>query len=659
VLRSDVGISGAVEHSVILGAAAGLVLTAPTCFLGIPLPSRRSKKDQAEPAESAAASESPTGAAETTATAAAPKLSKSAARRRRRRTVQPSQDAVVAQRPVSDDGRPVVAKGEAEQAPGDGKPARQHAGRSQASPAHAGEAPRKSSRRGGRRRSPRDSESRESESTDRASASARDDGSPAERPALFAALGVNDELLDALAKLKFVTPTDIQLELIPIALQGRDCIGQAKTGTGKTAAFGLPMLQMIEPGQASAGLVLVPTRELAKQVNDHFEQLGRTRPLRTALLYGGVPIGRQMDDLRRGCEIVIGTPGRVLDHIGRRTLKVSQVRFVVLDEVDRMLDIGFRDDIRRILRDIPENNRQTIFVSATLDEDIRKLARTFMRDPLEVNVSHDVLTVDSIEQGFVTSDPHDKFPTLLGFIKHEAPTMAIVFTNTKMAARRVAKRLKDAGVNCKEIHGDLMQNRRERVMASFRQAKIQILVATDLASRGIDVMDVSHIVNYDLPPDPSVYVHRVGRTARMGRSGYAMSLVTREQGKLLTEIEKHINKELPRIEGPWVIDRPPLEPPSGADPRSRLRHGEKEGRSGSGGRGRHDAKATDGAAQPEGSGTKPEGSGTKPEGSGEKATDAARQDDSRLRDPVFESLGLRPVRRTLGSRFRQSRRGRR
>ncbi len=424
----------------------------------------------------------------------------------------------------------------------------------------------------------------------------------------FADMGLNEGLLKALARLKFVKPTDIQAHLIPIALKGRDCLGQAKTGTGKTAAFVIPMLQNFEPGVPLQGLILVPTRELARQVCEHIKELAWKQPIKTALLYGGQRITAQLPQLKAGPEIVIGTPGRILDLMRRGMLKFDKVRLAVLDEVDRMLDIGFRDDIRRILREVSKD-RQTIFVSATFDEEITKLARTFMRDPVEVNVSKDALTVESIEQGFVTVERHDKFATLLGFIKHEAPTLAIVFTNTKMSARKVARRLKEAGVKCREIHGDLMQHRRERVMEGFRKADFQILVATDLASRGIDVMEVSHIVNYDLPPDPSVYVHRVGRTARMGNRGYAMSFVPREEGKLLTAIEMHINKELLRIEGAWIVDRGPRDP-------------------------------FDGPAEP-------------------KAEPVSRLKESLVRDPVLESMGLRPVRRTLGSRFRKSRRGRR
>lgn len=438
----------------------------------------------------------------------------------------------------------------------------------------------------------------------------------------FDELGLDESLLKALAHLKFERPTPIQASLIPVALAGRDALGQAKTGTGKTAAFALPMLQLTRPGGGLQSMVLVPTRELAKQVAEHVRDLGEFHPLNAAVLYGGQRIERQVAQLKAHPELLIGTPGRIIDMLQRRLISLHGIRLVVLDEVDRMLDIGFRDDIRKILKKLPDEH-QTIFVSATIDEEINKLARTFMRDPVEVNVSRDTITVDKIEQEYVSVDPHDKFATLRAFLKHEAPTLAIVFTNTKHAARRVAMRLKDLGVHCKEIHGDLMQTRRDKVMESFRKAHIQVLVATDLVSRGIDVLEVSHIVNYDVPPDPKVYVHRVGRTARMGRNGYALTLVTPEQGKLLTAIEMHINREIPQLDAPWVVKRRPAAaepaaatpaPPAGAP---------------------HEAAEGDGAFQV-----------------------PSRYVESLRRDALFDSLGFRPLRRTLGSRFRAARRKR-
>jgi ATP-dependent RNA helicase DeaD len=426
----------------------------------------------------------------------------------------------------------------------------------------------------------------------------------------FASLGLSAELLAVLEKLDFHTPTDIQRELIPHALAGKDCLGQAKTGTGKTAAFALPMLQRLKSGGGFQGLVLVPTRELALQVDQHVRMLGENHPLKTLLVYGGTRIKHNLQRLKDKREIVVGTPGRVLDLTGRGALDLSKTKIAVLDEVDRMLDIGFRDDIRRILRQI-KGKHQTIFVSATITDDIRRLARSFMHEPVELDVSADKLTVDEIQQDFVAVHPQDKYLTLLGFLKQENPKLVIVFTNTKHSARRIAQRLKHSGINCKEIHGDLDQRRRERVMKSFRNAHIQVLVATDLASRGLDVMEVSHIVNYDVPEDASAYVHRVGRTARMGQSGYAVTFVTPEQGKLLTEIEKLINKELNQHHAPWVIRRARPEPAKDEE-----------------------------AAKENGSRT------------------PARFSEALQRDADLDASGVKPVPRTLGSRFRSTRRRR-
>lgn len=444
----------------------------------------------------------------------------------------------------------------------------------------------------------------------------RENAAPAQAPDdPWVQLGLKPGLLAAVRRLEFEAPTDIQRELIPPALSGRDCLGQARTGTGKTAAFALPMLQRITPGEGLQAIVLAPTRELAAQVDDHVRQFDPQGTLKTVVILGGRRMKDQIAVLRRKPEIAIGTPGRVLDLMRRKELNIAKVKIAILDEVDRMLDIGFRDDIRRILRGI-EVRHQTIFVCATIDEEIQKLARSFMHDPVEVNVSHDMLTVESVHQGFVSVHPQDKFATLLGLLKHEAPRLAIVFTNTKHKARRVAQNLKKEGIKCKEIHGDLMQERRERVMKSFRKQAIQVLVATDLASRGLDVMEISHIVNYDVPEDPSGYVHRIGRTARMGKTGYAVMLVTPEEGKVLTEIEKLINKELPRFDPPWLVRRV-------ASPEQIA------------------ATAQAGAAAVE----------TRPI--------PARFKEATHRDAVLEAHGHRPLHRTLGSRFRSARKRRR
>lgn len=367
----------------------------------------------------------------------------------------------------------------------------------------------------------------------------------------FTGLGISKAMLATLAERQFNTPTDIQRELIPHALAGVDCLGQAKTGTGKTAAFAIPMLERIRPGVGVQALVLVPTRELAVQVGDHIDALGVRHPLKTLLLYGGTKVHQNVQHLSKDPDVIVGTPGRVLDLMGRRALDLSTVKLVVLDEVDRMLDIGFRDDIRRILSHV-KGEHQTIFVSATIDDAIRRLARTFMHEPMEINVSSDRLTVEHNRQEFVTVEPEEKFELLRDFIRHEKPQLVIVFTRTKRGAQNVSKKLRHLGVNCEEIHGDLMQGRRDRVLKALREGSFQVLVATDLASRGLDVMEVSHVVNYDIPEDPSVYVHRVGRTARMGHDGCALTFATREQGREITEIEKLINRELIPFERPWL-----------------------------------------------------------------------------------------------------------
>lgn len=350
--------------------------------------------------------------------------------------------------------------------------------------------------------------------------------------------------------MQFVEPSEIQRQLIPVALSGRDLLGQARTGTGKTAAFGLPILQRIDAGGRLQAICLVPTRELAVQVTTELRRMAEFSGLHIVPVYGGQKVATQLHQLGRKPHFVVGTPGRVLDFMQRGSLVVSDLKFVVLDEVDRMLDIGFRDDIRSILGKIP-TPRQTIFVSATIDDEIKQLARKYMNDPAEVNVSRDHMTVDEVDQSYVPVERHDKFRLLRTIMELENPPVAIVFCNTKHSARKLAKKLFDAGIEATEIHGDLIQRKRDKVMERFRKHQIKVLVATDLASRGIDVSSISHIFNYDIPADSEVYVHRIGRTGRMGARGIAISFVTSEEGKQLTEIEKLINREIPvrQVEG--------------------------------------------------------------------------------------------------------------
>jgi ATP-dependent RNA helicase DeaD len=375
----------------------------------------------------------------------------------------------------------------------------------------------------------------------------------------FADLGVELPWLRALAKIGFREPTEIQRALIPPVLAARDVIGQARTGTGKTAAFGLPVSQRVDPERRLQAIVLVPTRELAVQAAAEILRLNEFTKVRCVPVYGGERIRHQLHQLGRKPHIVVATPGRLMDLLDRRALSFEEIRFAVLDEVDRMLDIGFRDDIRRILSQI-KTAHQTISVSATIEDEIKRLVMQYATDPLEVNVSRDELTVEEVSQAYFSVEAWDKFRLLLALLKRDQPKLAIVFCRTKHGARKLAHRLHQAGIEAKEIHGDLVQQKRDRVMARFRQHQLRLLVATDLASRGIDVHAISHIINYDIPDDSEVYVHRIGRTARMGAFGRAYTFVTKDQGKQLTEIEKLINKmiEPDKIDG-FEPSPPPME----------------------------------------------------------------------------------------------------
>jgi ATP-dependent RNA helicase DeaD len=430
-------------------------------------------------------------------------------------------------------------------------------------------------------------------------------------PEAFEKLGVRPSILRALAEAKFVTPSEIQVMLIPRALAGVDILGQARTGTGKTAAFAIPILQKATKGLATQAIILVPTRELAVQVETEIKRLGEFTPIRTVAVYGGQRISAQMKFLKHGPEILVGTPGRVIDLLDRRIINFGNIRFVVLDEVDRMLDIGFRDDIRNILsrikgmkRRVPDdaregadsrdttpsggseadpaaaeeaNSHQTMFVSATISDEIDRLARRYMREPVEKLIApgaDEKPTVEEVEQWYFSVNAWDKYRLLRILLERENPDLAIVFCKTKRGAEKLAKKLHADHIECREIHGNLAQNKRERVMKNFRTGKFDVLIATDLASRGIDVADISHIINYDVPEDPEVYVHRVGRTARMGAQGKAFTFIQKDQGEELTRIENLINIVLPQatLEGfeatppprDWEERKPGYAPSAGA-----------------------------------------------------------------------------------------------
>jgi ATP-dependent RNA helicase DeaD len=374
-------------------------------------------------------------------------------------------------------------------------------------------------------------------------------------------MGLSSAMLASLKKARYVTPTPIQAAFIPQALDGRDVIGQAKTGTGKTAAFGIPLLEMLESrGRGPQAMILAPTRELTQQIVGEIQKLAVGRDVAVCGIFGGEPIERQLRALARGADIVVGTPGRVLDHIDRRTLHLGEIVHIVLDEADRMLDIGFRPDIERILRKLPEP-RQTLLLSATINSDVRKLAQRYMYQAQEVNLSQDEPSVETIEQYYVSVSTDQKFDLLLLLLKRDRPRQCIVFTRTKRGADRLADRLHRVVHGVSAIHGDLPQTTRDRVMRGFRSGQITVLVATDVVGRGIDVEGISHVINYDMPDDPENYVHRIGRTGRMGKDGVAYLFVCPDQGEPLTAIENLTNRIIPplSIEG-FSQSRPRVEP---------------------------------------------------------------------------------------------------
>jgi len=388
----------------------------------------------------------------------------------------------------------------------------------------------------------------------------------------FEDLGLSKSMLAALKNAQYAEPTPVQAGVIPRALKGIDVLGQARTGTGKTAAFVIPILEQLDmsrPVQLQA-LILTPTRELAVQVRGEAEKLAHGTNVRCVPVYGGKPIRGQIDKLNRGAHIVVGTPGRVLDHMGRGTLRLDKLRFVVLDEADRMLDIGFRPDIEKILRRCPQG-RQTLLLSATVPPPIERLARRYMHEPENLDFSPEQVGVSTIEQFYFTVDSRRKFELLARLLKRERPRQAIIFCRTKRGTDKLHQRLAKRGlkkVAC--IHGDMQQSGRDRVMKQFREGNLKFLVATDVVGRGIDVSAISHIINYDIPQFCDDYVHRVGRTGRMGREGVAFTFVTPEEGPELTRIEVRIETLLKRdqIEGFDAVGAAPASPVADAVARS-------------------------------------------------------------------------------------------
>jgi ATP-dependent RNA helicase DeaD len=359
----------------------------------------------------------------------------------------------------------------------------------------------------------------------------------------FHDLGLGTSLMTALDRAGYHKPTPIQAAVIPPALTGRDVIGQAQTGTGKTAAFLLPFFNAWREDDTGGplGIILAPTRELVVQVAEEATRLSPHPECRPVAIYGGQRIRQQLTQLKRGATLVVGTPGRILDHLSRGTLSLDRVRFAVLDEADRMLDIGFRPDIEKILRRCP-TARQTLLLSATLPPPVLRLAHRYMVEPLHINLSPARVTVDKIRQSYFTVDEDRKFDLLKRVLDRENPRQCIIFVERKRWAEDLYRQLRLEKPRVAMMHGDLPQPIRNRIMQGFRDGKLIYLVATDVVGRGIDVKNISHIINYDIPIDPENYVHRIGRTGRIGADGIAIAFVTPEQGVQLTEIEAYINK---------------------------------------------------------------------------------------------------------------------
>ena len=349
----------------------------------------------------------------------------------------------------------------------------------------------------------------------------------------------------------YVTPTPIQAQAIPAVMAGRDVMGLAQTGTGKTAAFALPILHRLQPGARGRvrALVVAPTRELAEQINEAFITYGQRMRLTSTTIYGGVGVNPQIAALRRGVDIVVACPGRLLDHISQGTINLSQLEVLVLDEADQMFDMGFLPDIRRILKAVPKT-RQTLLFSATMPEAIRGLANEALSDPVTVQVDR-VAPAVTVSHALYPVEQHLKTALLLGLLEHTDTESVLVFTRTKHRAKRLDQLLQQAGYRAASLQGNLSQNRRQEALDGFRDGSYQILVATDIAARGIDVSQISHVINYDIPDTAEAYIHRIGRTGRAARTGDAFTLVTGEDAVMVRTIEKVLGKPLERrsIEG--------------------------------------------------------------------------------------------------------------
>ncbi|TJY41743.1 DEAD/DEAH box helicase [Cohnella pontilimi] len=363
----------------------------------------------------------------------------------------------------------------------------------------------------------------------------------------FRELGVGEERAALLRRMGITSPTSIQEKAIPLILQGKDVIGQAQTGTGKTLAFVLPMLERLDPSFPHVqGLVVSPTRELAIQITEEVKKLTAGSDFRVLAVYGGQDVEAQLHKLQRSMHVIVCTPGRLLDHLRRETIDLSHVKMLVLDEADQMLHMGFLNEVEEILRAVPYK-RQSMLFSATMPANVRELATRLMRDPVEITVKERQVTVKDIEQWAVETTDRTKQSALMKLIDEQNPYLAMIFCRTKRRASTLNQALQESGYNSDELHGDLSQSKREQVMAKFRQAKLQLLVATDVAARGIDVEGVTHVFNYDIPHDVESYIHRIGRTGRAGAAGRAITFVAPRDKPELAMIENGIGMAMKRV----------------------------------------------------------------------------------------------------------------
>ena len=371
---------------------------------------------------------------------------------------------------------------------------------------------------------------------------------------LFSELGLQKSTMRSIEKMGFEEATPIQAETIPVALEGKDVIGQAQTGTGKTVAFGIPLMEKIDvKADHIQGIVIAPTRELAIQVSEELFKLGFGKRVRVLSVYGGQDIDRQIRALKKKPHIIVGTPGRLLDHINRKTLKLGDVETVVLDEADEMLNMGFIEDIESILSTVPEEH-QTLLFSATMPEPIRKIAERFMEDPHHVKVKAKEMTVDRIQQYYVELKEAEKFDALTRLLDIQTPELAIVFGRTKRRVDELSSALNLRGYNAEGIHGDLSQAKRMSVLKKFKEGNVDVLVATDVAARGLDISGVTHVYNFDIPQDPESYVHRIGRTGRAGKTGMAVTFVTYREKSQLFFVEKTTKKRMERMKLPTLTE---------------------------------------------------------------------------------------------------------